>query len=119
MRGKKGRYYVKEEDTNYEVNKTRGTILISNLFWCEMPIFFWRGGALDLSREERLGGIFFYATKWYFLRGSHNFLQKLTIRLRMSVAQQSTKAISIEHHLVRFGEFGLFPSEKHHSNIFG
>jgi hypothetical protein len=33
MKGKKGRYYVKEEHTNYEVNKRRGTKLISNLFW--------------------------------------------------------------------------------------
>jgi hypothetical protein len=58
MRRKKGRYYVKKEHTNYEVNKRRGTKLISNLFW---------GGALDLFWEERLGGVFFYATKWYFL----------------------------------------------------
>jgi hypothetical protein len=35
MRGKKGRYYLKEEHTNYEVNKRRGTKLISNLFFAK------------------------------------------------------------------------------------
>jgi hypothetical protein len=40
MRGEKGKYYVKEEHTIYEVNKRWGTKLISNLFWDGMPVLF-------------------------------------------------------------------------------
>jgi hypothetical protein len=64
--GKKGRYYVKEEYTNYEV-KRRVTKLISNLFGV---------GSLFFVLE------FFGSTTWraflghegYFFGVSHNFL---------------------------------------------